>query len=370
MRIGIDLEALEPVLRQVQDLQRLFNQLPIPLGIAKQLDRKVIVASIRGTDTIEGGTLSEEETEQILKNPAAAKDERERRIANLRRAYERMELYVATHPKDKPLPITEAFIRELHQDVSAGLGDDYGSGLYRDNPKGKMTKVGDAAHGGVYKPPQAYVDIKLLMETFIDWLNTLPVSTLSPPVRASLAHYYFERIHPFQDGNGRVGRILEKAILLAAGYRWVAFDLDRYYLEHLDEYFLVFNQARKQETKKPEACNQMFVGFVLAGLTETLKRLHQHVCRMVASTLYLCMMSDLFRQKRINDRQHAILEHVLQGQPLSEIELKSQGWYAALYRRLSPATKSRDWKQLREQGLIAILPNNQVRPGPVFGYSG
>lgn len=132
----------------------------------------------------------------------------------------------------------------------------------------------------------------------------------------------------------------------------------------MDEYFTIFNLARKQELKTPETCNQVFVKFFLEALIKTIERLHSKVCHMVTAAIYLSILGDLLRKKRINTRQHAILEHVLQqGQPVSEADLKSQSWYTALYKRLSPATKSRDWKQLREENLIEVLPDGRIRPG-------
>lgn len=59
------------------------------------------------------------------------------------------------------------------------------------------------------------------MEQFIDWFNrTAPgeKATLSPLVRAGIAHLYFVTIHPFEDGNGRIGRALaEKALSQSLG---------------------------------------------------------------------------------------------------------------------------------------------------------
>lgn len=99
------------------------------------------------------------------------------------------------------------------------------------------------------------------MAAFADRLNRDELLALPGPIRAGLAHDYFECIHPFRDGNGRVGRLLERTtLLMSEGYKYPAQALDRYYLEHMDEYFLLFNQARKGGKPAPA-----FLGFVLGG---------------------------------------------------------------------------------------------------------
>jgi fido (protein-threonine AMPylation protein) len=50
-------------------------------------------------------------------------------------------------------------------------------------------------------------------------------------IRAPLVHFYYEQIHPFWDGNGRVGRVIEATLLQAAGYRYAPFAMARHYLD-------------------------------------------------------------------------------------------------------------------------------------------
>lgn len=64
-------------------------------------------------------------------------------------------------------------------------------------------------------------------------------------VRAPLVHYYYEVIHPFWDGNGRVGRVLEATLLLREGFRYAPFAQARYYLDHIHRYYALFNACHK-----------------------------------------------------------------------------------------------------------------------------
>jgi Fic family protein len=238
----------------------------------------------------------------------------------------------------------------------------YRPSQYRNHPKGKITKVGDAEHGGIYKPPQAHIDIKLLMGHLVARLNSEEVINLPCLIRAALAHYYFERIHPFQDGNGRVGRLLEKTILLAAGYKYASRGIDSYYLQHIDDHFLVFNQARKQEKDDSQTCNQPFVSFVLNGFITSIERLHHRANKLMERFLILAWLGDLLKNKRINQREYEILEYLgSQANPVNQTQLKKTTWYQQLYRRYSPATESRDWTHLLNHNFVTKSEDGSIK---------
>lgn len=352
---GIDVQSLQPLLDKINYAQRLFSSMPMLPEIAAQLEKESLLSSIHGTNTIEGGTLSETEIAQVIEQtPEFGLEEHKQRIINLSNAYRYAEQYAVTSSDQNGLIISEAFLLSLHQIISNQLNNErYRPGQYRDNPKGTLTKVGDAEHGGAYKPPQAHIDIKLLMGHFIDWLNSEEVLQLPSLVRAPIAHYYFERIHPFQDGNGRVGRLLEKSILIASGAKFAGRGIDRYYLEQIDTYFLLFNQARLAEKCHPESCNQAFVEFVLQGFALSLERLHHRANRIMEHFLVLAWLGDQLRAKQINHREHSILEFIgSQAMPLTQQQIKKTAWYQGLYHNYSAATESRDWQHLFNAQLI------------------
>ena len=67
---GVDLDALQLMLMRVEDAHRRFASMPILPNMAIQLEKEVEVSSVFGTNSIEGGDVSEAETAQILENPA------------------------------------------------------------------------------------------------------------------------------------------------------------------------------------------------------------------------------------------------------------------------------------------------------------
>ncbi|MGZ4978540.1 MAG: Fic family protein [Methylobacter sp.] len=356
-QVATDLERIQPLIDKINYGHRLFSSLPLLPEIAAQLEKETLVTSIHGTDTIEGGTLTENEIAQVIEStPETTQEEHKQRISNLSSAYHYVDKTARQSSANgqQNFIVSEAVILSLHQLISGGINDErYRPGQYRDNPKDKITKVGDADHGGVYKPPQAHIDIKMLMGSFVAWLNSEELCRLPSLIRAPLAHYYFERIHPFQDGNGRVGRLLEKSILLASGDKYASRGIDRYYLENIDAYFSAFNRSRKEEKTNPEYCNHAFVEFVLKGFDVTIERLHHRANKLMEHFLLLAWLGHQLREKHITHREHLILDFLsAQPAPINQGQLKKMPWYQELYRKLSPATESRDWSHLLNQGLI------------------
>lgn len=367
-RVGVDFAAAQPMIDRIEDAHRRFAAIPVLPAIVTQLEKEVLVSSVFGTNTIEGGTLTEEETAAVLAAPDNAREEKDLRVANIRRAYEVADEFARqclTSPELQgqtgfPAPIGEFMLKDLHEHITTGLAHPYNVPReYRNNRKDQRTQVGDLAHGGIYTPPKCREDIELLMGKFLDWLNSEAVCSLSPLIRAPLAHYYFERIHPFWDGNGRVGRVLESLIMKCAGYQYAPFALSKYYLTHLDEYFYAFNQARKDDEKKTDYPNQVFVELFLRGMLDAFNRLHDRANRLIGQVLYRSRMRDLLDAKEINHRQYTILANlVAQGSDHILAEVKAQPWFGALYLKRTPMTQSRDLRGLVEHGFIELGKNS------------
>jgi Fic family protein len=368
---GVDAGALQPLIDRVEDAHRRFSSVPILPDIATQLEKEVVVSSVFGTNTIEGGTLTEAETALVLETPENAKEEKDIRVINIRRAYDQVESF-ADRCLNSPELCTEGgfavlieayMIKDLQKAITSGLAHPYNvPGEYRANRKGQLTKVGDAGHGGVYTPPKCREDVELLMNAFLEWINSKPIVGLSPLIRAPLAHYYFERIHPFWDGNGRVGRVLEAMIMKCAGYKYAPFALSKYYLENIDAYFMAFNQARKAEGKKQPFPNQVFVSLFLGGMLEALNRLHDRVNRLIGHILYRNQMRWMLEEKRINLRQYTMLNNLLPEGLVHDLgKVKAEPWYRGLYAKRTAMTQSRDMRGLANAGLIEITGDKKLR---------
>lgn len=360
-QLGVDGEALALPMQRVEDAHELFIKTPLN-QVASRLEREVVVSSVFGTNTIEGGKLTELETATALDiDPALVKEVEQRRAINIKAAYD-LSQKSAANP-DWSLNID--FILDLHRLVTHDIPHpDNRPGLVRNNPKERVTYVGDESHGGRYKPPQYDKDIWRLLEALVEWHRTLVSAEIPALIRAPLVHLYYEQIHPFWDGNGRVGRVIEATLLQAAGYRYAPFALARYYLDNIDEYFTLFNVCRKAAAKKSVVPNSAFVAFHLEGMRQTVNSLHDRVNRLVAMLLYESGIRRALDDKQINVRQYTILSQILdRGKPFSLDEIRQAPWYLSLYLKRNDKTRQRDMHRLREMELVYIDTENRLWPG-------
>ncbi len=131
-------------------------------------------------------------------------------------------------------PLSWPLVEELHRILLTGVrGDEKRPGLLRDRPVmiGRMGQTFDTAR---FVPP-CHTVLRPPLDDLVDFLRT---STLPVIAQLAIAHYQFESIHPFNDGNGRVGRLLI-ALMLAA--RGVLVEpilyLSAYFERHRQEYY-------------------------------------------------------------------------------------------------------------------------------------
>lgn len=202
-------EQIKPLLIEADVLYRTMSDLPILPSMFSQLNEDIIRKSIFGTAALEGNPLDEERVGEILSTPDKIKssERAEQEIINLKKAYN----YIReVDIKQKVFVPKEKGIKAIHSDVTSGIEYENNiPGTYRD----VKVKVGDREHGGTYTPPKCYKDIQLLMEKYIEFINSEEINALHPFLRAAIAHYHFSKIHPFGDGNGRIGRLLMNFIL-------------------------------------------------------------------------------------------------------------------------------------------------------------
>ncbi|MGJ0431129.1 Fic family protein [Methylobacter sp.] len=361
LQIGCDMQTVETLLLRVNDAQQRFRNSPLS-HIANHLEKEVTVSSIFGTNSIEGGALSETETQSALElDPSKIQDIEQRRALNLKQAYD-LSRQAASDPEWQ---LDVKFIQALHAAVTDQLPHERNQpGVLRNNSKSITTYVGDQAHGGRYKPPQYDKDIIKMLEALVCWHQQLKDQQVPVLIRAPLVHLYYELVHPFWDGNGRVGRVLEATLLQVEGFQYAPFAQAHYYFENIDKYFALFNLCRKRAMKKHPFPNTAFVEFFLQGMLISLNKLHDRVNNLIKFLLFEMEIKRRYDQKQINTRQYAIVSQVLNaGLPILLSDLRQAPWYLALYEKRTDKTRQRDLIGLQELKLVKLDNQKRLWPG-------
>ncbi len=190
-------------------------------------------------------------------------------------------------------------------------------------------------------PPSKIVPKEI--KTFIKWFNdTAPggkKELLFAPVRSAIAHLYFESIHPFEDGNGRVGRaIAEKALLQTVGFPLLISLSTVIEAERMKYY---------QALKVGQGTNEVTQWVVY--FTEVILQALDNSAVLIKFTVQKTRLFDTYKNQ-INTRQTKVLKRMLQ-----EVSGFEGGMTAKKYMRITKTSKptaTRDMQKLRELGIF------------------
>lgn len=195
---------------------------PLKKEDQQRLDEKFMLEFNYNSNHIEGNTLTYGQTKLLLMfdkttGTASMRDYQEMKAHNVGLEIMKREAL------DKERPLTEAFIRDLnriiqvenYRKVSRDGQSSYEIhvGEYKTRPNSVITAAGVEFQ---YASPE---ETPALMTQLIEWyIGAEKQGELNPVELAALFHYRFIRIHPFEDGNGRVARLMMNYILLRQGY--------------------------------------------------------------------------------------------------------------------------------------------------------
>ncbi|MDP3349460.1 MAG: Fic family protein [Hydrogenophaga sp.] len=241
------------------------------------LRRVATIESIGSSTRIEGSKLSDREIERLLSNlqikSFTTRDEQE--VAGYA---EVMELVFSS---SKDIALTENHIKQLHRDLLTHSDKDaWHRGNYKTSTNSVVAFDEDGKQLGVVFETATPFDTPRLMTELVTWFNAeLEAAQLHPLLLIGIWVVIFLEIHPFQDGNGRLSRVLTTLLLLQAGYAYVPYSSLESVIEHSKEaYYLALRQT--QGTIRTESPNwQPWLVYFLRALAEQVTRLNRKVER-------------------------------------------------------------------------------------------
>lgn len=311
------------------------------------------VALIKGalaTTAIEGNTLTEAEVERVLEGQSLppSKEYQETEVKNVLDAMNVLLREVALEEMEQL--IKPALLLRFHEMIGRGLGSHF------DAVPGRFRT--DERVVGSYRCP-SYQDVPELVDRLCNWLREdFHYSRGQQPfadavIEAIVAHVYVEWIHPFGDGNGRTGRLLEFYILLRAGNPDIASHiLSNFYNATRPEYY------RQLEMASRDRSLSAFIDYAVQGFRDGLQLTLQTLQQSQFATAWRGFVHDRFadrkyRKKTVFKRRRDLMLAIpLGGERTAEEIALINTRVARDYAQLSERTLRRDLAVLVEMELL------------------
>jgi cell filamentation protein, protein adenylyltransferase len=231
------------------------------------------IKTVHGSLAIEGNTLTEDQISAIIDGKTVVAPPRE--IQEARNAVKVYDQLLKWNPK------TESDLLKAHEMLMVGLLDR--PGQYRSKGAGVMGGDGEIMH---IAPPANLVPNQ--MKKLFSWLRK---TDAHPLVASCVFHYEFEFIHPFKDGNGRIGRLWQTLILSQWNQLFADLPVESMVHIHQQEYYTALNRSTSQASSAP------FIEFMLETIIETISTPQvSHQVTPQVKKLLSVLGSDMSRQ--------------------------------------------------------------------------
>ena len=337
-------EALAEPLKNLSDvLQPLLNKVrSLPEEDRRRYFIEVLVAEAQETSKIEGEFVSREDLRSSILNHLYLgnykKTVRDLRAVGIGKL-------LATVAANFSNDITESTLKYWHQILFNRLPSLNIIGDYRVSKEPMQIVSGPDYDLTIHyeAPPSAKVPKEMVkMVASLD-LSQHPDRLLDYVLRAGISHPYFESIHPFQDGNGRIGRaMIDHLMSQGVGFA-IPFSISQVFADNEKEYYAQLNAASR--TLDLERWLVFFVETVITAISNA----NEQVSFLLAKTVFFDRFED-----QLNDRQTKLIRRLFDAGP----EGFQGGLSAKNYERLTRASKStatRELTELTEMGALVRI---------------
>jgi Fic family protein len=337
-------------LGQCEAIIETIQEMPLTPDEHERLLQVALVKGARATTAIEGNTLSDEEVHQVSEGLRLPPSRRYQEI-EVRNVLNAMNgIFDEVVAAGRGEIVSPKLLRNFHEMIGRDLGEHF------DAVPGRFRT--DARSVGTYRCPDPR-EVPGLVDRLCGWLPAeFGYVTGEQPfrdavVQAIVTHVYIEWIHPFGDGNGRAGRLVEFYVLLRAGNPDIASHiLSNFYNLTRPEYYRQLDLAgRTGDLSK-------FIRYAIQGFRDGLKgvvgEVHEDLLKIAwKNFIYDTFAEVKYRKSNVFKRRRSLALRLPPGKPLTLSEIPDASpELAREYASLSSFTLARDLDQLRELRLV------------------
>lgn len=241
-KIGIDWDLISTI-SQLDRFDASWSTIEKREGQSlKQLKSIATVRSVGASTRIEGSTMSDEEVEVLLKEIDITKIE-DRDSQEVVGYFETLDLISKSY---EDIEINVNSLKNLHNVLlKFSKKDEWHKGDYKQHSNAVEARMPDGTSHIIFKTTDAGFATEDSMRSLIGWYEN--DNKTHPLVKSALFAYEFVSIHPFQDGNGRLSRLISTLLLLKHGYKWIQYISFEHEIEsRKTEYYRVLRSCQSQ----------------------------------------------------------------------------------------------------------------------------
>ncbi|MCC6583035.1 MAG: Fic family protein [Chitinophagales bacterium] len=304
----------------------------------KELKKIATVESIGSSTRIEGVLMTDEEIKVLLKDIRISKlktrDEQE-----VFGYYEALEIIFANYDD---IEISESAVKNLHNMLlKYSSKDKHHKGNYKTLSNKVVANYPDGSQRVIFNTTEPHLTATE-MHNLVEWTNEqLQKQDIHPLLIISTFIYEFLSTHPFQDGNGRLSRLLTTLLLLKSGYPFIQYvSFESIIEKHKKEYYEALMSGQKNRNTPNEKITTWTV-FFLQCLTELIQKLEEKYTTLQSKGGYL------------NERQKNVFDFIKGHQP---VKLNDLGTH---FKDISPNTLKKDLLYLKQENFIESIGKNK-----------
>ncbi|HVF68984.1 MAG TPA: Fic family protein [Xanthomonadales bacterium] len=316
----------------IEASREVIDHAPLLPFYEREFQKNALARAVHHGTHIEGNELNLTQAEKVMMGEDVTARERDiQEVINYRKVMEKIgELGI----KNKESGTDEGFIKELHNMTVEKILDPNKCGVYRTT----QVVVKNSLTGEVTFRPPLPIAVPIQVQELLEFINNS--GDIHPVLKSGAIHYEFVRIHPFVDGNGRVGRALSTFILFQEGY-----DIRKFF--SLEEYF--DNDAASyyealQSVGKSEGDLSTWLEYFTQGLAIELSKIKDKIERIsVDATLKQRLGGAPIL---LSERQLKIMEYI---QKTGHLQNQA---FSSLFPMVSEDTVLNELKALLKAGIV------------------
>ncbi|MDT3740860.1 MAG: Fic family protein [Candidatus Kapabacteria bacterium] len=304
----------------------------------KELQKIATIESIGSSTRIEGATLSNDEIQDLLNNLKISKL-KTRDQQEVIGYYNVLELIYENYDK---INLSKNYILQFHQKLlQYSTKDERHRGKYKNLSNKVVAKYPDGTQKILFNTTEPYL-VDNEMTDLLSWsIRQFESELIHPLIIIALFVYEFLSIHPFQDGNGRLSRLLTTFLLLKFDYQFIKFvSFENIIEQKKKSYYEVLMDGQKDRNSENEKIDKWII-FFLKSMESMIKILEEKY--------------DLYKSKGgyLNERQKLIIDFIQNNQPVKLADMM------ASISDVSIHTLKKDLQYMKSENLIEAIGKNK-----------